>query len=124
MPCVFIPYYKYNIKTLYSSGKSLSDALLSPLFVNGRAWQKEYIGDKANPGNLLRPCFYRDHYKTFHEIANNAKVEPENKEAEIAFKSNDYHDFMIKFDNELEIEATPVWQQLKDKINSNSKSQK
>ena len=124
MPCVFIPYYKDNIKTLYSSGKSLSDALLSPLFVNGRAWQKEYIGDKTNPGNLLKPCFYRDHYKTFHEIANNAKVEPENKEAEIAFKSNDYHDFMIKFDNELEIEATPVWQQLKDKINSNSKSQK
>lgn len=120
MPCVFIPYYKDNINTLYRSGKTLSDALFSPLFVNGRAWQKEYIGDRTNPGNLLKPCFYRDHYKTFHEIAKKVDVLPENAEADMAFSSKDYYEFMLKFDNELEEVSAPVWQQMKDKINNKS----
>ncbi|MGD9977947.1 MAG: radical SAM/SPASM domain-containing protein [Bacteroidales bacterium] len=112
MPCVFVPYYHDNINTLYNSGKSLSDALFAPLFVKGRAWQKEYIGGKSNPGNLLRPCFYRDHYKTFHEIANQAQVLPENEDAQKAFHSKEYYEFMLKFDNELEELSSPVWDKL------------
>lgn len=109
MPCVFIPYYHDNINTLYNSGKSLADALFTPLFVKGREWQKEYIGDKDNPGNLLSPCFYRDHYKTFYDIAKSAQVKPENEDADKAFNSKEYYELMLKFDNELEELSSPVW---------------
>jgi len=113
MPCVFVPYYHDNINTLYNAGKSLSDALFTPLFVKGRAWQKEYIGTKDNPGNLLRPCFYRDHYKTFYEIANQTQVLPENEDAQTALNSKEYYEFMLKFDKELEELSSPVWDNLK-----------
>ncbi|HCC70177.1 MAG TPA: radical SAM protein [Bacteroidales bacterium] len=113
MPCVFVPYYHDNINTLYNTGKSLSDALFSSLFVKGRAWQKEYIGDRNNPGNLLTPCFYRDHYKTFYEIANQTQVLPENEDAQKAFNSKEYYEFMLKFDKELEELSSPVLDNLK-----------
>jgi len=113
MPCVFVPYYHDNINTLYNAGKSLSDALFTPLFVKGRAWQKEYIGNKDNPGNLLRPCFYRDHYETFYEIANQTQVLPENEDAQKAFNSKEYYEYMLKFDKELEELSSPVWDDLK-----------
>jgi len=115
MPCVFVPYYHDNITTLYNSGKSLSDAMFSPLFIKGRAWQKEYNGDKNNPGNLLTPCFIRDHYKTFYEIAQQSHVLPENEDADEAFHSREYYEFMLKFDHELEGLASPVWDELKKK---------
>lgn len=115
MPCVFIPYYVDNVTTLYNSGKTLSDAMFSPLFVKGRAWQKEYIGGKYNPGNLLAPCYYRDHYKTFYENAQQCHVLPENEEADEAFHSSDYHDFMLEYDRKLEKLASPVWDELKMK---------
>jgi len=114
-PCVFVPYYLDNVTTLYNSGKTLSDAMFSPLFVKGRAWQKEYIGGKYNPGNLLAPCYYRDHYKTFYENAQQCHVLPENEEADEAFHSSDYHDFMLEYDRKLEKLASPVWDELKMK---------
>ncbi len=113
MPCVFVPYYHDNINTLYNTGKSLSDALFTPLFVKGRAWQKEYNGNRNNPGNLLTPCFYRDHYKTFYEIAQQTQVLPENEDADKAFHSKEYYEFMQEFDNELEALSSPVWDKLK-----------
>lgn len=113
MPCVFVPYYQNNIISLYNSGKTLSDAMFSPLFMKGRAWQKDYIGDKSNPGNLLTPCFIRDHYKTFYEIAQQSQVLPENKQANESFHSREYHELMLKFDKELEELASPVWEELK-----------
>ncbi len=119
MPCVFIPYYHDNVHTLYNSGKSLSDALFSPLFVKGRLWQKEYVGDKNNCGNLLRPCFYRDHYKTFYNIIKDLNVLPENEEADMAIKSKEYYEFMLKFDDELEKLTSPVWEEIKQKVSSN-----
>lgn len=112
MPCVFIPYYHDNIHTLYDAGKSLSDALLTPLFIKGREWQKEYIGTKENPGNLLRPCFYRDHYQEFYKIAISSNVTPENEDAEKSIHSKEYYEFMVKFDKELEELSTPVWDKL------------
>jgi MoaA/NifB/PqqE/SkfB family radical SAM enzyme len=115
IPCVFVPYYHDNITTLYNSGKSLSDAMFSPLFIKGRAWQKDYNRDRNNPGNLLTPCFYRDLYKTFYENAQQSHVLPENEEADEAFHSREYHEFMLDFDHELEGLASPVWDELKKK---------
>jgi MoaA/NifB/PqqE/SkfB family radical SAM enzyme len=115
MPCVFVPYYHDNVTTLYNSGKTLSDAMFSPLFIKGRAWQKEYNGGRNNPGNLLTPCFIRDHYKTFYEIAQQSQVLPENEEADEAFHSRECHEFMLDFDHELEGLASPVWDELKKK---------
>jgi len=112
MPCVFIPYYHDNIKTLFHNGKSLSDALNAPLFVQGRAWQKDYIGTKSTPGNLLRPCFYRDHYKKFHEIVNQSNALPENEDAQKALNSNEYYEFMLEFDKELNELSAPVWEKM------------
>jgi MoaA/NifB/PqqE/SkfB family radical SAM enzyme len=120
MPCVFVPYYHENIITLYNSGKSLSDAMFSPLFVKGRAWQKNHLGDKNNPGNLLTPCFYRDHYKIFYENAQQSQVLPENEEADEAFHSKEYHDFMLEFDHKLEEMASPVWDELKKDVGFNT----
>jgi MoaA/NifB/PqqE/SkfB family radical SAM enzyme len=121
MPCVFVPYYHDNVITLYNSGKSLSDAMFSPLFVKGREWQKEYNRDKNNPGNLITPCFIRDHYQTFYEIAQQCHVLPENEEADESFHSKEYYDFMLKFDQELEELAAPVWDELKMKYGKVSK---
>ncbi|MDK2977863.1 MAG: hypothetical protein PWP52_577 [Bacteroidales bacterium] len=113
MPCVFVPYYHDNVITLYNSGKSLADAMFSPLFIKGREWQKEYNRDKNNPGNLITPCFIRDHYQTFYEIAQQSHVLPENEQADEAFHSREYHELMLKFDKELEELASPVWEELK-----------
>ncbi len=112
MPCVFIPYYTDNVYSLYESGKTLADALFSPFFVKGREWQTGYVGQKIKSGNLLRPCFYRDHYKTFFEIAKNAHVTPENLDADKALDSKAYYEFMTGFDKELEELALPVWKKL------------
>jgi hypothetical protein len=115
MPCVFVPYYQDNIISLYNSGKSLADAMFSPLFMKGREWQKEYNGDRNNPGNLLTPCFIRDHYKIFHDIAQQSHVLPENEQADEALHSSDYHKFMLEYDRKLEELASPVWEELKMK---------
>lgn len=112
MPCVFIPYYSDNIYTLYNSGKTLSDALFSPFFKKGREWQIGYIGQKSKAGNLLSPCFYRDHYKTFFETAKNANVNSENLEADKALDSKVYYEFMTNFDKELEELSLPIWKKL------------
>lgn len=114
MPCVFVPYYQDNINTVYNSGKTLSDALFSPFFIQGRNWQTEYRGDKKDPGNLLCPCFYRDHYKNFFEVANKLQVLPENDDAEKALHSKEYYDFMLKFDKEIEELSSPVWSKIKE----------
>ncbi|MGC9375079.1 MAG: hypothetical protein ACP5DQ_08580 [Bacteroidales bacterium] len=102
MPCVFVPYYHENITMLYNSGKFLTHAMFSPLIIKGMAWQKNLLGDKNNPGNLLTPCFYRDHYKIFYENAQQILMLPENEKADETFHSREYHDFMLQFDNKLE----------------------
>ena len=42
MPCVFVPYYKHNVKQLFFEGKKIADALFSDFFVKGREWQSKY----------------------------------------------------------------------------------
>jgi len=122
MPCVFVPYYLDNIKEIYGQGKKLEDALFSPLFVKGREWQQSYLGDRNNPGNMLRPCFYRDHYRTFHQIATSVQAKPENEEAAETIQSSNYYDFMTEFDDDLKNLADPIWEEMKKTVNERVKN--
>jgi hypothetical protein len=112
MPCVFVPHYIDNVQSLYESGKKLSDALFSPLFTEGRKWQSNYLKGNNKPGNLLMPCFYRDHHKDFAEIAKSTGAKPENQAAGDALNSGEYYDAMLKFDEQLEEMSSPVWDEM------------
>lgn len=112
MPCVFIPHYKDNIKDLYRSGKTLSDALFSSFFIQGRKWQQDFV---KSDGNMLMPCLYRDHHKNFIEILNNTNPLPENKDAEDAISSKDYYSSMVKFNNDLKELSEPIWNEFLNK---------
>lgn len=112
MPCVFVPHYIDNVNSIYSSGKTLSDAMFSPLFVEGRKWQEDYAYGKDKMGNLLMPCLYRDHYKNFFEIAKRTGAQPENQASNKALNSKEYYDAMLKFDEELDKVSSPVWDEL------------
>lgn len=112
MPCVFVPYYIDNVNSLFSSGKTLSDALFSPLFVEGRKWQSQYLHGDDKLGNLLMPCLYRDHYKDFSKIAKNTKAKPENQAAGDALNSCEYYKEMLSFNDKLEILSSPVWEEI------------
>jgi len=109
MPCVFVPHFIDNVHSLYNSGKTLSDALFSPLFTEGRKWQSNYKHKNGKTGNLLMPCLYRDHYKDFAEIAKSTGTKPENQAAGDALNSNEYYEAMLKFDEQLEKMSSPVW---------------
>jgi MoaA/NifB/PqqE/SkfB family radical SAM enzyme len=110
MPCVFVPYYVDNILRLHSQGKSLTDALFSQFFKNGRKWQREYgLEDKQNPHNWLMPCSIRDHYENFVHNILTPDAKPENKEAQISIQSKEYLAMMDEFDRELKRRATPIW---------------
>lgn len=115
MPCVFIPYYKDNIHDLYTEGKKLEDALFSPLFVKGRGWQQKYLQTKENPGNLITPCFYRDHYNEFYQIAKEVGVKAENEDAARAIETPAYKEFMDEFDRKLADLANPIWEKMVEK---------
>lgn len=110
MPCVFIPYYVDNVFRIYESGKTLSDALFSSFFKEGRKWQIDYIKNEGKLGNLLMPCFYRDHYEDFYRIARQTGVQPENSSASKAIISNEYYQDMICFDKQLENLSSKLWQ--------------
>jgi hypothetical protein len=47
-------------------------------------------------------------------------VLPENEEADEAFHSKEYHDFMLEFDHKLEEMASPVWDELKKDVGFNT----
>lgn len=109
MPCVFIPYYKHNIKDLYSNNRKLADALFSDFFVKGREWQDNYLNLGGEMGNMLRPCCIRDHHKHFTELAYECNVKAEDKNAEEALKSEEYHAKMNEFDENLKNIVDPYW---------------
>ncbi|MEM4641075.1 MAG: radical SAM protein [Candidatus Pacearchaeota archaeon] len=113
MPCVFIPYYEDNILDLYKKGKTLKDALFSPLFKRGRKWQDEYgFAHQTNPKNWLMPCSIRDHYKNFKKNILTRKAKPEDKDAAIAIKSKEFEKFLDNFDKKLEKLTEPIWKKI------------
>lgn len=102
-PCVFIPYWKDNVNTLYSEGKSLTDALFSDLFKGIREWQLSYSYKKGalTKGNEIRPCFMRDHHSKARELFLKTNANPGNDSADICLKDCDYHCSMEEYDNQL-----------------------
>ncbi|MEQ4489603.1 MAG: radical SAM protein [Dehalococcoides mccartyi] len=110
MPCVFIPYYKDNVKDLFQKGKKIQDALFSDFFAKGRDWQNGYRNSNGNQGNMLMPCFIRDHHQEFLRIARDeCHVLPEDAAAEEAMEDADYHAALMEFDEKLKAIEEPCW---------------
>lgn len=109
MPCVFIPYYKDNVRQLYAQGKKVKDALFSNLFVKGREWQEKYLKKEKPGANLLRPCLIRDHHREFMEIVRSCDVLPEDEAARQALADEKYHEQIYAFDQELKGIEDPYW---------------
>jgi len=109
MPCVFIPYYKDNVKDLFDQGKKMQDALFSDFFVRGRDWQGKHFPQTGKAGNLLMPCFIRDHHKEFIQITRECNVLPEDEPAQAALHDNGYHNALIEFDAKLNAITGPYW---------------
>jgi MoaA/NifB/PqqE/SkfB family radical SAM enzyme len=110
-PCVFIPYSVDNIYDLYSSGKTLADALFSDFMKNGRKWQKEYgLDNWRRPHNWLMPCSIRDHYEIFRRSVLPSNVKPEDEKAKEALESDEYFEVMRNYDIQLENLTERIWQ--------------
>jgi len=113
MPCVFVPYYVDNVKDLFSEGKSVTDALKSRFFENGRKWQEKYQGGYGcghQAENWLMPCSIRDHYSNFKNKILTPDVKAENPVAEESLKSKEYEKMMDKFDKQLDMLTRPIWE--------------
>lgn len=113
-PCVFVPYWQDNINELYAQGKSLSDALVSELFVAIRNWQRSY--NYQHPpetrGNEIRPCFIRDHHETAHRIILNTGAQPGYPSAQTALTDPSYYRGMVEYDRRLAELLDPIWERL------------
>ena len=121
MPCVFVPYYKHNAKQLFFEGKKIADALFSNFFVKGREWQSNYFNQNGKLGNMLRPCFIRDHHKTFLRIAKETKVMPQDEAAKEAMEDKEFHNELIKFDEKLKEIEDPYWKKAYSKKENRGK---
>jgi MoaA/NifB/PqqE/SkfB family radical SAM enzyme len=80
-PCVFIPFKdpeSGNLYALYENGKTIVDAVKSPLFEKIRNWQFQYWINqpKENCGNLLAPCIIRDNAERFYRIVKETRAQP------------------------------------------------
>ena len=112
-PCVFVPFWKDNIHKLFLEGKTITDALYSDLFEGIRDWQTSYHHncDPGTAGNLIRPCFIRDHHKEAHDLFIKTEAIPGYESAAISLKDQNYYDNMIKYDTELAGLLDPIWEE-------------
>ena len=100
MPCVFVPYHRDNVFDLYKNNKTITDALFSDFFKNGRKWQEEYgFGEGKTPHNWLMPCSIRDNYSDFRKRIITKDALPEDEMAEKAMKDKEYYEGMVDYDN-------------------------
>jgi MoaA/NifB/PqqE/SkfB family radical SAM enzyme len=111
MPCVFVPFYKDNIYNLYKQNKTITDALMSDLFVRGRKWQSDYGYMKDSPGNFFTPCAIRDNHRVFREEILTPDAKPEDENARLALEDPEYLRKMEEFDKELQQKMTPLWEE-------------
>lgn len=103
MPCVFVPFYKDNVKDLFAKGKNLADAMQSKLFKNGRNWQKEVgFGNPHKRKNTLMPCSFKDHFANFRENILTPDTKGENPDAEAMKSDPEFAEILRKYDEELE----------------------
>ena len=78
MPCVFVPYSPVNLNDIYKQGKTIADAWEESFFERIRTWQAEYLKGDQHRGNLLNPCFIRDHQDVMRQIIADTEPDPEN----------------------------------------------
>lgn len=111
MPCVFVPFYEETVYDIYSSGRTLGDALQAPLFKNGRAWQKSYGYCNPDKENILMPCSIRDHFEDFkcHIMSPDAKSE--NQQAEQLLNDPDIEQTLIRLEKDLQQLSKTIWQE-------------
>lgn len=112
-PCVFVPFWKDNIHKLFLQGKTLNDSLYSDLFKGVRDWQLSYSHncEPATAGNLIRPCFIRDHHEAAHDLFIESKAKPGYESAAMSLKDKDYYDQMINYDEKLADLLDPIWEE-------------
>ncbi|MFW6282988.1 MAG: SPASM domain-containing protein, partial [Minisyncoccales bacterium] len=120
MPCVFVPFYKDNVKELYKEGSSLKDAVQSPFFKDIRKWQSDYfhgkcVGCGGGTGNMLTPCLIRDNHDKFLEVVkkyyNEGEVKPENEEARKALESDKWNKHLTQKGNEYKELSSDIWRE-------------
>jgi MoaA/NifB/PqqE/SkfB family radical SAM enzyme len=111
MPCVFVPYSPANINTVYAEGKDLNDVYEEPFFKDIRKWQAGYRNKNGNGkhGNLLAPCFIRDHHDVMREIVAKNEPDPENPPAEEALMDKEYMQGMIDYGKSYQELSAKVW---------------
>ncbi len=112
-PCVFVPYWKDNVNTIYSQGKDLTGALFSDLFKGIREWQLSYSFRKHphERGNEIRPCIMRDHHLDAHKIFTSTNAIPGNESASICISDKCYREAMHSYDQELAKQLDPIWEE-------------
>ena len=111
MPCVFVPFYEETVHEVYGSGRTLGDALQSPLFRNGRQWQKEYGFGNREKQNILMPCSIRDHFGNFKAYIHCPGTKPQNKEAEEMINDPEIEKTLVRFEKELEQLTEQIWKE-------------
>jgi MoaA/NifB/PqqE/SkfB family radical SAM enzyme len=111
MPCVFVPFYEETVYDIYNSGKTLGDALQSPLFRNGREWQKSYGYCNQNKENILMPCSIRDHFENFKCNILSPGAKSENHQAEQMLKDPAIGETLIRLEKDLERLSDRIWQE-------------
>jgi MoaA/NifB/PqqE/SkfB family radical SAM enzyme len=122
-PCAFVPYYIDNIKDLYSTGKTLADALQSQLFKNGRKWQKDYgFGNHHHRDNILMPCSIRDHYANFKQNILTPDSKGEDEEADTVMHDLEYEKILNDFDDKLQELTKDIFQKKYSKSEEPAKS--
>jgi MoaA/NifB/PqqE/SkfB family radical SAM enzyme len=113
MPCVFVPYSPANINTVFAEGKDLNDVYEEQFFKDIREWQTGYRNKNGNGkhGNLLAPCFIRDHHDVMRQIIAKDEPDPENEPAKEALLDNEYRDSMIKYGKDYQELSAATWEE-------------
>ncbi|HET6461601.1 MAG TPA: radical SAM protein, partial [Syntrophales bacterium] len=112
-PCVFMPYYKENIYDLYREDKTLNDVLFAPYFKAIRNWQNDYAYTQPpnKVGNLIAPCFFRDHFDMAYETIKHFQVEGLDKNATAAINDHSYCSIMSNYGRSVQNLTDEIWQE-------------
>ncbi len=113
-PCAFMPYSPVNVRTAYARGQTLDDVWAHPFFARVRGWQADYgygrrFAEDGPPGNWLRPCPVRDHYREFHHWLESFDTVPADEHAAAASLDPEYRRGMLKYGRALAELFDPIW---------------
>lgn len=111
MPCVFVPYSPVNLNDIYQQGKTIADAWEESFFERIRMWQAAYLKRDGQRGNLLNPCFIRDHHDVMRRIVADTEPDPENEAAHEALLDGAYEQGMLAYGKAYQELSDPIWQQ-------------